>query len=136
MTLQQALEQWVAGKNISREAMRAVMMTVMTGEATEAQIGALLVALRMKGEAIDEITGAAEVMRELVTAVVVEDSNLVDLVGTGGDGANLFNVSTAATFVAAAAGAALDEALDEVLGEALGAALGAAAAGAALAGAP
>ena len=105
MTLQQALEQWVAGKNISREAMRAVMMTVMTGEATEAQIGALLVALRMKGEAIDEITGAAEVMRELVTSVVVEDSNLVDLVGTGGDGANLFNVSTAATFVAAAAGA-------------------------------
>ncbi len=76
MTLQQALEQWVAGKNISREAMRAVMMTVMTGEATEAQIGALLVALRMKGEAIDEITGAAEVMRELVTPVVVEDSNL------------------------------------------------------------
>ena len=105
MTLQQALEQCVAGKDLSREAMRAVMMTVMTGEATEAQIGALLVALRMKGEAIDEITGAAEVMRELVTPVVVEDSNLVDLVGTGGDGANLFNVSTAATFVAAAAGA-------------------------------
>ncbi len=105
MTLQQALEQWVAGKDLSREAMRAVMMTVMTGEATEAQIGALLVALRMKGEAIDEITGAAEVMRELVTPVVVDDSHLVDLVGTGGDGANLFNVSTAATFVAAAAGA-------------------------------
>ena len=105
MTLQQALEQWVAGKDLSREAMRAVMMTVMTGEATEAQIGALLVALRMKGEAIDEITGAAEVMRELVTPVAVDDSHLVDLVGTGGDGANLFNVSTAATFVAAAAGA-------------------------------
>ena len=105
MTLQQALEQWVAGKDISREAMRAVMTTVMTGEATEAQIGALLVALRMKGEAIDEITGAAEVMRELVTPVVVADSHLIDLVGTGGDGANLFNVSTAATFVAAAAGA-------------------------------
>ena len=93
------------GRDISRDAMRAVMTMVMTGEATQAQIGALLVALRMKGEAIDEITGAAEVMRELVTSVVVEDSNLVDLVGTGGDGANLFNVSTAATFVAAAAGA-------------------------------
>ena len=105
MTLQQALEQWVAGKDLSREAMRAVMMAVMTGEATEAQIGALLVALRMKGEAIDEITGAAEVMRELVIPVVVEDRYLIDLVGTGGDGANLFNVSTAATFVVAAAGA-------------------------------
>ena len=65
MTLQEALEQWVEGRDISREAMRAVMTTVMTGEASQAQIGALLVALRMKGEAIEEIAGAAEVMREL-----------------------------------------------------------------------
>ena len=104
MTLQQALEQWVEGRDISREAMRAVMTTVMTGEASQAQIGALLVALRMKGEAIDEIAGAAEVMRELVTPVAVPGDHVIDLVGTGGDGANLFNVSTAATFVAAAAG--------------------------------
>ena len=105
MTLQQALENWVEGRDISREAMRAVMTTVMTGEASQAQIGALLVALRMKGEAIDEIAGAAEVMRELVTPVDVSGDRVIDLVGTGGDGANLFNVSTAATFVAAAAGA-------------------------------
>ena len=105
MTLQQALEQWVEGRDISRDAMRAVMTMVMTGEASQAQIGALLVALRMKGEAIEEITGAAEVMRELVTPVSVTGDHVIDLVGTGGDGANLFNVSTAATFVAAAAGA-------------------------------
>jgi anthranilate phosphoribosyltransferase len=84
--------------------MRAVMTMVMTGEASQAQIGALLVALRMKGEAIEEIAGAAEVMRELVTPVSVSGDHVIDLVGTGGDGANLFNVSTAATFVAAAAG--------------------------------
>ena len=105
MTLQEALEQWVAGRDISRDAMRAVMTTVMTGEASQAQIGALLVALRMKGEAIEEIAGAAEVMRELVSPVSVAGDHVIDLVGTGGDGANLFNVSTAATFVAAAAGA-------------------------------
>ena len=105
MTLQQALEQWVEGRDISRESMRAVMTKVMIGEASQAQIGALLVALRMKGEAIEEIAGAAEVMRDLVTPVSIAGKHVIDLVGTGGDGANLFNVSTAATFVAAAAGA-------------------------------
>ena len=105
MTLQQALEQWVEGRDISRKSMRAVMTTVMTGEASQAQIGAILVALRMKGETIEEIAGAAEVMRELVTPVSLAGDHVIDLVGTGGDGANLFNVSTAATFVAAAAGA-------------------------------
>ena len=105
MTLQQALEQWVEGKDISRESMRAVMTTVMIGEASQAQIGAMLVALLMKVEAIEEIAGAAEVMRDLVTPVAVAGKHVIDLVGTGGDGANLFNVSTAATFVAAAAGA-------------------------------
>ena len=105
MTLQQALEHLVAKRDLSRVAMREVMTAVMTGGASNAQIGALLVALRMKGEAIDEIAGAAEVMRELVTPVDVSGDDVIDLVGTGGDGANLFNVSTAATFVAAAAGA-------------------------------
>ena len=105
MTLQQALEHLVAKRDLSRDATREVMTAVMTGEASNAQIGALLVALRMKGEAIDEIAGAAEVMRELVTPVDVSGDDVIDLVGTGGDGANLFNVSTAATFVAAAAGA-------------------------------
>ncbi|MDG2460852.1 MAG: anthranilate phosphoribosyltransferase [Luminiphilus sp.] len=105
MAIEQALRQLVAGQSLSRESMRAVMRRVMTGEASDAQIGALLMALRIKGETIDEITGAAEVMRELVTPVTFDDTHLIDLVGTGGDGANLFNVSTAATFVASAAGA-------------------------------
>jgi anthranilate phosphoribosyltransferase len=85
--------------------MSAVMRQVMSGDATDAQIGGLLVALRMKGETTDEIAGAATVMRDLATPVTVSDEHLVDLVGTGGDGANLFNVSTASSFVVAAAGA-------------------------------
>jgi anthranilate phosphoribosyltransferase len=81
------------------------MRQVMSGEAGDAQIGALLVALRIKGETIDEIAGAAQVMRELATPVRVSGPHLVDLVGTGGDGANLFNVSTGSSFAVAAAGA-------------------------------
>jgi anthranilate phosphoribosyltransferase len=80
------------------------MRQIMTGNASEAQIGAFLVALRMKGESIDEIAGAVEVMRELATGVKVSGQGLVDIVGTGGDESNLFNVSTASTFVVAAAG--------------------------------
>ena len=95
----------VESENLSREEMAAVMRQVMSGEACDAQIGGLLVALRMKGESIDEIAGAAQVMRELAVPVVVADPHLVDLVGTGGDGANLFNISTASSFVVAAAGA-------------------------------
>lgn len=105
MDIQQALARVVEGENLSREEMSAVMRQVMSGDASDAQIGGLLVALRMKGESIEEIAGAAEVMRELATSVSVESDELVDLVGTGGDGANLFNVSTASTFVVAAAGA-------------------------------
>jgi len=107
MSITTALNQLVSGQSLSRVAMRDVMTQVMSGDATPAQIGALLVALRMKGESIEEITGAAEVMRELATPVAVTTPNLIDLVGTGGDGANLFNVSTAATFVASAAGASV-----------------------------
>lgn len=84
--------------------MRAVMRQIMTGQASEAQIGAFLVALRMKGESIDEIAGAVEVMRELATGVEVSGDYLVDIVGTGGDESNLFNVSTASSFVVAASG--------------------------------
>jgi anthranilate phosphoribosyltransferase len=105
MKLQQALARVVSGANLEQAEMSAVMHQLMSGDATDAQIGGLLVALRMKGETTGEIAGAAEVMRELATPVAVSEENLVDIVGTGGDGANLFNVSTAASFVAAAAGA-------------------------------
>ena len=104
MNIKQALNQLAEGQSLSRDEMRAVMTEVMTGAATPAQIGALLMALRIRGETIGEIVGAAEVMRGLVTRVQVPQEHLVDLVGTGGDGANLFNVSTAASFVVAAAG--------------------------------
>ncbi|GAB3281954.1 anthranilate phosphoribosyltransferase [Parahaliea aestuarii] len=105
MKIEQALPRWVEREDISDEQMTEVMQQVMSGGATDAQIGAMLVALRMKGESIGEIAAAARVMRELALPVVVSKDYLVDLVGTGGDGANLFNVSTAATFVAAAGGA-------------------------------
>ena len=104
MNIQAAIAQVVAGQSLSRADMETVMRTVMQGEATEAQIGGLLVGLRMKGETIDEIVGAASVMRSLATPVDIDTDGLIDLAGTGGDGANLFNVSTAATFVVAGAG--------------------------------
>lgn len=105
MEIREALVKVVDHIDLSTEEMRDVMRQIMTGGATDAQIGAFLTALRMKSESLDEITGAALVMRELVTPVQVgELSHLVDIVGTGGDGANLFNVSTASSFVAATAG--------------------------------
>jgi anthranilate phosphoribosyltransferase len=104
MDIKQALEIVVLGTDLSAAEMRDVMRQIMTGNASEAQIGGFLVALRMKGESIDEIAGAVEVMRELVTGVKVSGDGLVDIVGTGGDESNLFNVSTASTFVVAAAG--------------------------------
>jgi anthranilate phosphoribosyltransferase len=105
MDMQTALARVVEHIDLSTEEMQQVMRTIMTGGATDAQIGGFLTALRMKSESLDEITGAALVMRELVTKVEVSDCRyLVDIVGTGGDGANLFNVSTASAFVAAAAG--------------------------------
>lgn len=84
--------------------MNIVMRIIMTGEATPAQIGGFLVGLRMKGETVDEIASAAKVMRELATGVKVTGDHVVDIVGTGGDGSNTFNISTACTFVVAAAG--------------------------------
>lgn len=104
MEIKQALRLIINQLDLTREAMRDVMRQIMSGAASDAQIGAFLVALRIKGESIDEITGAVEVMRELVTGVEIYGDNLVDIVGTGGDESNLFNVSTASTFVVAAAG--------------------------------
>ncbi|MCC1496617.1 anthranilate phosphoribosyltransferase [Alcanivorax sp. 1008] len=105
MDIREALGRVVENLDLSLQEMREVMRQVMTGAATDAQIGAFLMGMRMKSETIDEITGAVQVMRELMTPVEVgELPYLVDIVGTGGDGANLFNISSASAFVAAAAG--------------------------------
>lgn len=104
MDMKAALDRVTRNENLSREEMRSVMQLIMTGEATQAQMGGFLVGLRMKGETVDEITAAAEVMRSLATPVALQSEQLVDIVGTGGDGANLFNVSTCTSFVVAAAG--------------------------------
>ncbi|ROS01538.1 anthranilate phosphoribosyltransferase [Sinobacterium caligoides] len=105
MDLQQAIARLMEREDLSTAEMTDVMRLVMTGAATDAQIGGLLVALRMKGETVDELVGAASVMRELSSKVELSGDNLVDIVGTGGDASSLFNVSTASSFVAAAAGA-------------------------------
>lgn len=104
MDIKIALETVVNGSDLSASDMGDVMRQIMTGNADDAQIGAFLVALRIKGESIDEIAAAVEVLRELATGVQVSGDYLVDIVGTGGDESNLFNVSTASTFVVAAAG--------------------------------
>ncbi len=92
---------------LARAEARAVMDEIMRGEATPAQIGGFLIALRSKGETADEITGCAEAMRDHVLAVRPRRDDLVDTAGTGGDGAQTINISTAAALVAAAAGAAV-----------------------------
>ncbi len=104
MDIRAALARVAESQNLTTDEMRAVMHQVMTGDATDAQIGAFLMGMRLKGETVDEITGAVMVMRELSRGVQVTGDHVVDIVGTGGDGANLFNVSTAASFVVAAAG--------------------------------
>ena len=104
MNIKQAIAQVVEGHNLSRAQMYDVFLQLMSGQTSDAQIGAFLVALRIKGESIGEITGAVEVMRELVSGVDVTGEYLVDIVGTGGDESNLFNVSTVSSFVVAAAG--------------------------------
>lgn len=102
-----AIDMLAGGMDLDAELMHQVMLRIMEGRATDAQTGALLMGLRIKGETADEITGAARVMRAKVTAihpVLAEDEPLVDTCGTGGDGASTFNVSTTAAFVAAGAG--------------------------------
>ena len=104
MNIKQALDVTINHQDLSTEQMISVMRQIMLGEATPAQIGGFLVALRMKGESLDEIEGATIVMRELAAKVTVSGDFLVDTCGTGGDGSDLFNVSTASAFVVAAAG--------------------------------
>ncbi|MFN2410658.1 MAG: anthranilate phosphoribosyltransferase [Halomonas sp.] len=105
MQMRDAINAVMRREDLSFDAMHALMRQIMTGEASDAQIGGFLVGLAMKGESAVEISAAAQVMRDLMKRVELNADNIVDIVGTGGDGANLFNVSTAASFVAAAAGA-------------------------------
>lgn len=105
MQMREALGALMRHENLSFDQTHALMTAIMTGEASDAQIAAFLMGMAMKGETPEEISAAAQVMRELMSPVTLHAENMVDIVGTGGDGANLFNVSTASSFVAAAAGA-------------------------------
>ncbi|HEX2959199.1 MAG TPA: anthranilate phosphoribosyltransferase [Chitinispirillaceae bacterium] len=106
MTIQEAIKRVITGASLSREEMIAVFTNVMSGGTTDAQIASFITALRMKGETSDEITGAAMVMRQMATKVIPSsDTHTVDTCGTGGDGSNTFNISTASAFVSAGAGA-------------------------------
>ncbi|MGY6630185.1 MAG: anthranilate phosphoribosyltransferase [Wenzhouxiangella sp.] len=101
---QAALAELAEGRDLSTELMRLAMNDIMAGQADPAQIGGFLMALRLKGETPAEIAAAAEVMRSFASQLEIDRDGLTDIVGTGGDGASLFNVSTASAFVAAEAG--------------------------------
>jgi anthranilate phosphoribosyltransferase len=105
--IKEAITRLVEGENLSQEHSASVMNEIMNNEATEAQIGSFVTALRMKGETVSEITGMAQTMREksLNVPISLKNKKLVDTAGTGGDGQNTMNVSTAAAIVASAAGA-------------------------------
>ena len=104
MDIQSGIRAVSERKDLTGKDMVEVMRAIMTGEATQAQIGGFLIGLRMKGETIEEIAAAASVMRELATPVTVDTTHLVDTCGTGGDGSETFNISTASAFVVAGAG--------------------------------
>ena len=104
MNIQEAIAKVIEGADLSRDEMADAMNQIMSGEATDAQIGAFLIALRVKGECVDEIAGAASVMREKATPIVTKHDVIVDTCGTGGDHSGTFNISTTAAFVAAGTG--------------------------------
>ncbi len=104
MQMRDAIAAVMRRDNLSFAETHEVLRQIMTGEASDAQVAAFLMGMAMKGETAEEISAAAQVMRELMKPVQIDAENVVDIVGTGGDGANLFNVSTAASFVVAAAG--------------------------------
>lgn len=106
ITPQEALQRVIEHREIFHDEMLGLMRSIMSGELSPVLIGAIIIGLRVKKETVGEIAAAAQVMREFATKVEVPDKDkLLDIVGTGGDGAHTFNISTAATFVAAAAGA-------------------------------
>ena len=102
--IREAIAKIVRGENLREAEMMTVMTEVMDGEATPAQIAAFITALRIKGETVEEVTGAARIMRQKATRIDARSSVIVDTCGTGGDGLNTFNISTTAAFVVAAAG--------------------------------
>jgi anthranilate phosphoribosyltransferase len=102
--IKDAIKALIEGETLSREAAYQAIMGIMKGEATPAQIGGFITAVRMHGETPEIIAGAAQAMRENMVKIRCDDPNAVDIVGTGGDGAHTFNISTAAAFVAAGAG--------------------------------
>ena len=104
MNIQEAIAGLIDGNDLKRKDMVSVMDAIMSGDATDAQIGAFLVGLRIKGETVDEIRGAAEVMREKSMKIKTQHSVIVDTCGTGGDHSSTFNISTTSAFVAAGAG--------------------------------
>lgn len=104
MDMQSAIQAVVAKRDLSRGEMTNVMNSIMTGASTAAQMGGFLVGLRMKGETIEEIEAAAQVMRGLSKRVEIGGDHVVDIVGTGGDSLSTFNISTASCFIVAAAG--------------------------------
>ncbi|MCD2449243.1 anthranilate phosphoribosyltransferase [Methylicorpusculum oleiharenae] len=105
MEIKQALQALLEKRSLTGEQMHEMMHLIMSGQASDAQIAAFLVALRCKGETVEEIAAAAQVMRDLAEHVSVTGEHVIDTCGTGGDGAHTFNISTTAAFVAAAAGA-------------------------------
>lgn len=102
--IKDALKLLIKGKNLDYNMSKNVMYEITEGRTTESQIAAFLSALRIKGESVDEITAAAEVMKEKCIKTVLNTNNTLDIVGTGGDMSNTFNISTATAFVAAAGG--------------------------------
>lgn len=104
MHIQPTLQKLLDKQNLTGDEMQTVMRAMMSGELTDAQIAGFLIALRCKGETTEEIAAAVAVLRELVRQVPVNGNHVIDTCGTGGDGANTFNISTTAAFVVAAAG--------------------------------
>jgi len=104
MTMTRFIEKCLAGEHLTTDEASAALELIMTGQATESQIAGLLVALRAKGETVDELVGFARTMRDRSVRIKVDDPHAIDMCGTGGDGLGTFNISTLATFVAAGAG--------------------------------
>ena len=104
MNINEAIEKISSGNSLKKEEIKKVFLSIMNNECNDAEIISFLMTLKTKGESVEEITGAAEVLREMCHKLNLPSDKLVDTCGTGGDGQNTFNVSTASAIVASAAG--------------------------------